>query len=142
MKKLFILFLLTVGINAAQAQPSIENTGSGVNQTTVSDDDNDADQNAAAAGKAEANRAAMANAISMDYMTMNVQDNAVVFDNMPNLNSITVHITTANGDEVITKKITAKNNKVSISRLRKGVHFITLTTDNSDSRRSFTLNRD
>jgi hypothetical protein len=78
---------------------------------------------------------------TFEYAEMTVENDQLHFVNLPSF-AMTMHITDANGNELATRKISRKNNIVNVSKLKKGIHFVTLTADNSYSRKAFTLNRD
>lgn len=133
MKRFMLLMLLSASaVTVAQAQ-TFSNTGSGTNHINMEDEQE------AGPSKKEASNIVYENP-SIDQTSMDVQENTLSFLNLPE-NSMTLHITDANGNELITKKLTKKNSTADITRLKKGMHFVTITSDNTDNRKSFTLNR-
>ena len=131
MKRLFILLLSLLSFSEVQSQ-NIINTGSGTGQMPA----DDAEETAAPA------RVVVNDATSMEIASMHQEGHQIIFDQLPAINSLTVHITDASGNEVISKKISAKKNVIDISRLKQGMHFVTLVSDRSDRRKSFTLSID
>lgn len=82
------------------------------------------------------------NGPSIDYITMDVQKDFLLLDNVPNLNSIRLHITDAKGNERMSQKIETYSNKVNIARLPKGLYFVTIVSENSDNRKAFTFSKE
>jgi len=136
MKRFTLLLVFVIaGLSAANAQ-NFTNTGSGVNQI----DKDDERENAGPAKSDPAPKVIYSDPYSMEHITMEQEENAIRFDNLPDI-AMTLHITDGNGNEVLTKKLSKKNGTADVKRLRKGIHFVTLMSDNTNSRKSFTLNR-
>ena len=71
--------------------------------------------------------------------TMNVESGYVYFTNMPERGDINMYLTDARGNIVNKKIINSRRSKVDISRLDKGVHFITLQSDYTGLKKTFML---
>jgi len=137
MKRLTLLAIFFAAYNAASAQNTFSNTGSGLNQLDMSDREEEASGPAA---NTSSTTVVYADPYSMEHTTMDISENTIQFNNLPKIGMI-MHITDAKGNELITRKLSAKNNTANISHLKNGVHFVTLVTDNMSRRKSFMLNR-
>ena len=135
MKRSYLIFALLIAGNTAFAQ-NYTNTGSGVNKVDIKDDEETTGPSRSDA----VTKVVYANPYSMDYMTMDVQDNKLQFNNVPDI-SMTLHITDANGNELVNRRMTRRSAMADISRLKAGMHFVTIISDNSNTRKVFTLNR-
>ncbi|PZF74400.1 T9SS type A sorting domain-containing protein [Taibaiella soli] len=80
------------------------------------------------------------NTNALSYVNLHVKDNLAFFDNLGDFNALKVHVTNADGKEVVNQTISTKYNAFDISRLAKGLYFVTLINENTDSRKAFTLN--
>lgn len=80
------------------------------------------------------------NTNALFYINLRVKDNLAYFDNIGEAASLKVHVTNAKGKEMISQSISIKYNAFDISRLPKGLYFVTLINENTDSRKAFTLN--
>jgi len=130
-----LLIILAAGTVAAHAQNFV-NTGSGVNTVDARED-----QEAAGPARSEpAAKVIYADPYSMEHITMQEEDNILHFENLPDM-VMTMHITDGNGNEVLARSLSRKNNTARIKGLKKGIHFVTLMSDNTGIRKSFTLNR-
>ena len=76
---------------------------------------------------------------SLENTLMTQVEKHIVFTQLPPAKSLMVRVTDANGNQVISKKISDKKNVVDISRLRKGMHFVTLISEQTNKKKSFTL---
>lgn len=130
-----LLVFVIAGFSAANAQNFV-NTGSGVNQV----DKDDERENAGPAKSEPSPKVIYSDPYSMEHITMEEEENAIRFDNLPDI-AMTLHITDGNGNEVITKKLSKKTGGANVKGLKKGIHFVTLTSDNTNNRKTFTLNR-
>jgi len=77
---------------------------------------------------------------ALSFVNLHVKDNLAFFDNLGDLNALKVHVTNAEGKELVSQSISTKYNAFDISRLPKGLYFVTLINENTDSRKAFTLN--
>jgi len=85
-------------------------------------------------------RVSYINQDAMSFINMRVKDQWAYFDNIDGLGVLKVHVTNASGREVLNRKLSDKTNAIDISRLTKGLYFITLISENTESRKAFTLN--
>ena len=136
MKRSYLIFALLIAGNTAFAQ-NYTNTGSGVNKVDIKDDE---EETSGPSRSDAVTKVVYASPYSMDYMTMDVQDNKLQFNNVPDI-SMTLHITDANGNELVNRRMTKRSAMADISRLKAGMHFVTIISDNSNTRKVFTLNR-
>lgn len=74
------------------------------------------------------------------YVSLRVKDNLAYFDNIGDMSNLRVHVTNSNGRELVNQKINGRSNAFDISSLSKGLYFVTLINEESDARKSFTLN--
>lgn len=77
---------------------------------------------------------------ALSFVSLHVKDNLAYFDNLGELNALKVHVTNAQGKELVSQSISTKYNAFDISRLPKGLYFVTLINENTESRKAFTLN--
>ena len=77
---------------------------------------------------------------AMSFINMRVKDQWAYFDNIDGLGVIKVHVTNVSGREVFSRKLADKANAIDISKLSKGLYFITLISENTENRKAFTLN--
>lgn len=134
MKRFTLLFVFVVAGFSANAQ-NFTHTNSGVIKDTE-----DNQQQSGPAKSDPVVKVVYADPHSMEYITMDMQEDKIFFSNLPDM-AITMHITDGNGNELFARKLSRKNNFADIKRLKKGLHFVTLLSDNTGSRKSFTLNR-
>ncbi|RYY30350.1 MAG: T9SS type A sorting domain-containing protein [Chitinophagaceae bacterium] len=135
MKAVF-LFLAMFSFADIHAQ-AFNSTGSG-NHTLAPNDIDAAEETIAP----PAPRVMSANLNPVEAILMEHEGSKLMFDQLPPVNSLTVHITDADGTELITRKLGAIRESVDIKKLKKGMHFVTIISENSATRKSFTLNID
>lgn len=85
-------------------------------------------------------KVAYANQDAMSFINMRMKGNWAYFENIDGLGVIKVYVSNAGGREMFTRKVSGKSNAVDMSTLSKGMYFITLINENTDSRKAFTLN--
>jgi hypothetical protein len=125
MKKL-IIFAFAVSSIAAKAQPA----------ASVHDDNKNPATTSAAPSKI-----VYASPYSLDYTTMTVDGNNLSFENLPQQGSLTLYITDSKGNEMMSQKLYSKRNTTNIARLKDGMYFVTLISENTTARKSFTLSK-
>lgn len=136
MKRFTLIFAMLTATVAVYGQ-TYSNTGSGVNKIDTKAEE----EEASGPSRSDAvTKIVYTSPYSMDYTTMDVQDNKIQFNNLPDI-AMTLHITDANGNELISRRLSKKSAIADISRLKSGMHFVTIISDNSNTRKVFTLNR-
>lgn len=133
MKRIILAALVIFGAASVQAQSNIHAQASTVKTVAVEDEEETDPEPAKPAAKA------LITAETIENASMTMEEGKIVFEHLPVSNDITLHITDEQGREVITKRVNGKRNSVDISRLRKGMHFVTLTSDSNGNRKTFTL---
>ena len=73
--------------------------------------------------------------------TMSVKENKAFFGNIDGISVLKVFVTDTEGEVVYSGSLNKKNNAINIKSLRKGLYFVTLLSEKTDHRKSFTLNR-
>jgi hypothetical protein len=135
--KIATLLLSTtlLGIGQAQAQ-GFTNTGYGVNTVSLADEAETTEP----AKPAPAAKIVYITPQSMEPVTMNDDGGSISFQNLPRI-AMTMHVTDERGNEIMRHSVSAKHNIVQLKKLGKGMHFVTLVSNNTDNRKGFTLNR-
>ena len=72
---------------------------------------------------------------------MQIREGLVSFSQLPAHGRMRVYVTNESGDVVLDQRLSARNNSISINRLKTGLHFVTLVNEVDRSRRAFTLAR-
>ena len=130
---IFILLVLSASYGA-EAQSTFSNTGSGLNDITrfIDPRDSISDDN-------EIVTRPDASAIAdLNGATIEVTDDEVIFDGLPD-RLVTVHLTDADGELLLSRSISNMKNTIGIKRLGAGVFYITLIY--KEDRRNFTIER-
>ncbi|XZF14156.1 T9SS type A sorting domain-containing protein [Chitinophagaceae bacterium MMS25-I14] len=74
------------------------------------------------------------------FIKMQTKENIVYFTNIDPAARYQLHVTNDKGREMLQMKITAKYNGFDITKLSKGIYFVTLIDEENESRKAFTLN--
>lgn len=77
----------------------------------------------------------------MARIEMSVADGWASFHNLDGMSGLRVYVTNGNGNVEIDRKISGERNAIELSKLRKGLYFVTLINEATSERRSFTLNK-
>ena len=76
----------------------------------------------------------------ISIIKMQTKENIAYFSNIEPGARYQLHVTTDKGREVLQMKINSKFNGFDISKLSKGLYFVTLIDEDNESRKAFTLN--
>ena len=130
MKRILLLLLALFSLFTSKAQ-TFNNTGSGLNQVIIDKDD--------IKGEEEADEETV-DTFSLENVSMDMQDRVLQFSMLPKSSILKVFVTDSRGNEMITKNIDSKKNKISIRKFPKGIFFATLIDEIQERRKAFVVN--